>query len=111
MAKTRASTLKIINQFVKVAKKQLDIKKIVLFGSHATSKAHEWSDIDLAVVSDDFKDMDFHDRLLLLNRITWDGGMTEIDALGYTSEEFETENPLDLVTEIKEHCVVVYEKL
>ncbi len=111
MAETRAATLKAINQFIKTAEKRLDIRKVILFGSQATGEVREWSDIDLAVISDDFKDMDFRDRLLLLNRIAWDGGVTEVDALGYTPEEFESENPLDLVTEIKEHCVVVYEKL
>ena len=29
-------------------------KRVILFGSYARNQAHKWSDIDLALVSDDF---------------------------------------------------------
>ena len=37
-------------------------KKVILFGSYARNSAHKWSDIDLALVSDDFIDMGWDDR-------------------------------------------------
>ena len=37
-------------------------KKVILFGSYARNTAHEWSDIDLALVSDDFTGMRIEDR-------------------------------------------------
>jgi len=44
-----------INIFVKELKKnKIEVSKIVLFGSHASGRAHEYSDIDVAVVSPDF---------------------------------------------------------
>ncbi|MCL6472589.1 MAG: nucleotidyltransferase domain-containing protein [Firmicutes bacterium] len=110
MDKARASTRQAIDRFIRVAEKKINIEKVILFGSYATGEVHEWSDIDIAVISSDFKDMDNRERLLLLNRIAWDAGVTEIDALGYTRQEFDSDDPLDLVTEIKEHCIVVYEK-
>ncbi len=42
------------------------MKKIILYGSYVTGGAKEDSDLDLVVVSDDFKDMDLWDRLCLL---------------------------------------------
>lgn len=38
------------------------IRKVVLFGSYVTGKANEWSDIDVALVSDDFEENWFKDR-------------------------------------------------
>jgi len=37
-------------------------KKVILFGSYARNTPHKWSDVDLALVSDDFKDMGWDDR-------------------------------------------------
>jgi len=37
-------------------------KKVILFGSYARNEAHEWSDIDLALVSDDFTGIRWDDR-------------------------------------------------
>jgi uncharacterized protein len=36
---------------------------VVLFGSYATDTAHEWSDIDLVVVSPDFTGVGLWDRI------------------------------------------------
>jgi predicted nucleotidyltransferase len=38
------------------------IRKVVLFGSYVTGKANEWSDIDVALASDDFEGNWFKDR-------------------------------------------------
>ena len=35
--------------------------KVILFGSYASNTQHEWSDIDLALVSEDFVDMGWDD--------------------------------------------------
>ena len=110
MVKRRTSALTVINKFIQAAGKKIDIKKVVLFGSHATGRFHTWSDIDIAVISDDFEGMNKKDRLIMLSKIAWEQKITEVDALGYTEAEFATESPLDLVAEIKEHGIVVYEK-
>lgn len=39
----------------------INIQKAFLFGSYAKNTQHKWSDIDLALVSDQFSGMDFHD--------------------------------------------------
>jgi len=44
-----------INAFIKeLKKKKIKISKVILFGSRASGRAHEYSDIDVAVVSPDF---------------------------------------------------------
>ncbi len=44
-----------INAFIKELKKRkIRVSKVILFGSRASGRAHEYSDIDVAVVSPDF---------------------------------------------------------
>ncbi|HHT9155594.1 MAG TPA: nucleotidyltransferase domain-containing protein [Candidatus Tripitaka sp. YC43] len=68
----------------------IKVKKIILYGSYASGEARENSDIDLVVVSNDFKEMDLWERLCLLGRARI--GITRpMEILGFTEEEFEAE--------------------
>lgn len=61
--------------------------RVILFGSHALGEVREYSDIDLVVISNDFKGMDLIERLEILGR-TAARIMEPVEALGYTEEEF-----------------------
>lgn len=63
------------------------VQKIVLYGSCTSGNAQEESDIDLVVVSDDFKEMDLWERLCLLGRARI-GIKRPMEILGLTKEEF-----------------------
>jgi predicted nucleotidyltransferase len=63
------------------------VKKIMLYGSYALGKPDEESDIDLVVISDDFRDMDLWERLCLLGRARM-GIRRPMEILGFTEEEF-----------------------
>ncbi len=69
----------------------IKVKKIIIYGSHAKGKVEEHSDIDLFIVSDDFKDMDLWERLCLLGRARI-GIKKPMEILGLTEEEFDSEN-------------------
>jgi predicted nucleotidyltransferase len=57
------SVREIINNYLKsLEAHHIRIRKVVLFGSYVTGKADEWSDIDVALVSDDFEGDWFKDR-------------------------------------------------
>ena len=68
----------------------IKVRKIILYGSHATGNAREDSDLDLLVVSNDLKDMDLWERLCLLGRAR-KGIVRPMEILGLTEEEFEAE--------------------
>src|SRR3989338_11490371 len=69
----------------------IKVKKIILYGSYASGKEREYSDIDLVVVSDTFKDMDTWERLCLLGRARI--GINEpMEILGFTEDEFRMES-------------------
>lgn len=68
----------------------ISVKKIILYGSQASGRAREDSDLDLVVVSDSFRDMDLWERLCLLGRAR-KGINRPMEILGLTEEEFESE--------------------
>ena len=81
-----------INNIIKryrefLEKSGIRVKKIILYGSYASGKAKEWSDIDLVVISNDFEKMDLWERLVMLGRITTKI-MEPLEVLGYTEGEY-----------------------
>ena len=47
--------IKKVNAFVKELKKQkIKVVKVIIYGSRVSGKAHEYSDIDIAIISPDF---------------------------------------------------------
>jgi predicted nucleotidyltransferase len=69
----------------------IKVKKTFLYGSHAVGKAREDSDIDLVVISEDFKSMDIWERLCLLGRARM-GIKRPMEIIGLTEEELESED-------------------
>lgn len=64
------NVLKSINRFIEEIKKKYNVTAIILFGSYAKGTANEDSDIDIAVISDDFDDI--YDCMAILMGMTWD---------------------------------------
>jgi predicted nucleotidyltransferase len=54
MAKIATSVSNSIHRYLDLVRKRYPLQAVYLFGSHATGGAHEWSDIDLALVSTAF---------------------------------------------------------
>lgn len=83
---------KVVYQIIKDYRKALEgigikVERIVLYGSYASHSFREFSDIDLVVISDDFREMDLWERLVLLGQAAAIV-RKPIEALGYTQEEF-----------------------
>jgi len=80
----------IIEDYKKILEEMgVKVKKIILYGSYAIGPQDKYSDIDLVVISDDFKEMDLWERLTLLGRAMAKIGKP-IEALGYTEKEFKS---------------------
>lgn len=74
-------------------------QKIILFGSYANGKPREDSDMDLVVISEDFRNLNLRERLEILGLAA--GRVFEpIEALGYTSEEVENVSPVSILNEV-----------
>ena len=88
----------IVKRYIESLKQDnLKIKNIYIYGSYAKGTAHKDSDIDLCVVSPDFKKMD---PWKYLWRKCLDTDTLYIQPVGFAPEDFVDESPL--VWEIKQ---------
>lgn len=110
MAKRRIGNTKEVRRFINRVKKEIDIEKVILFGSFAEGKQREWSDIDLAIISDDFKKMNHFERMVYLGKLAWWADAVSVEALGYTQDEYKNATKLDFLGEIKKTGKIIYEK-
>ena len=77
--------------------KGLRIERIILFGSHVAGTATEESDIDIVIVSKDFKDKDIFERTNLTMEAevaTIRKFMVPFDIITMTPEELKSETSL-----------------
>ena len=66
MAAVTDEAIEVLERFLILLKTtSIRIETAVLFGSYARGYAHEWSDIDVALVSPDFSGVRFYDRKML----------------------------------------------
>lgn len=81
---------KAIKNLVQKYLERLPIKvdEAILFGSTATNSRLAESDIDLIIISEDFKQMAMPQRFLILQK-NWQS-KTDLEAFGFTKEEFDS---------------------
>lgn len=89
MAQVRIKPQDIINEYAVNLGNKLRIKKIILFGSASRGRLGRDSDLDIIVLSEDFKKMGFLKRLELLSRARCGNSRrVAMDIIGYTPSEF-----------------------
>jgi len=60
---TRSAAIKTVRNYAKeINKTGVNLRKVILFGSFAKGTQHQWSDLDVALVADDFSGVGFLDR-------------------------------------------------
>lgn len=91
------SIQEIIEDYVIKLSKVMPIEKVILFGSYANGKQHKYSDVDIAIFSDYFKDMSRVDGIyfLLLNAMDYD---IDLEPQPFTLDEYN--KPVGIVSEI-----------
>ena len=87
MAKARQEIKRIIKRYAaELEKLGIIPKKIMIYGSYAKGHPREGSDIDLLVISEDFKGKNLRERLEILG-LAAGRVFLPIEAMGYTEEE------------------------
>ncbi|PIS09049.1 hypothetical protein COT75_03505 [Candidatus Beckwithbacteria bacterium CG10_big_fil_rev_8_21_14_0_10_34_10] len=100
---------KIISVYKNSLAKKIKIDKLILFGSWVKGKQTKESDLDLLVISSDFKKLSDKKRFSIL----WDARTNpltkkiDMDILGLTPQEFAKASPLTTLGEIKETGKVI----
>ena len=78
---------KIAEQIVKLLdEKGIAVESLLLYGSQASGRATDDSDIDLVILSKDLAKFEPFERLEFLSRIAWKFDLP-IEMIGYTPEE------------------------
>jgi len=99
----------LITKFITAVREQYQVEQAILYGSYSKGKQRDGSDIDLVVISPDFRGTPKLDRHQKLGWIAWQARTTYIEPLGFTPEEYENASPLGLLGEVKDTGIVVYQ--
>lgn len=87
----------IIEDYVKRVSKDIPVQKVILFGSYAKGNFKKDSDIDLAIFSNYFQDMNRVDGIIYLLTEAADYNI-DLEPQPFTLDEYD--NPIGIVEEI-----------
>ena len=96
-----------IEDFVQRLERGITVDLVILFGSYARGAAHEWSDIDLAVISRDFENLPLWQRQELIAKLSLHRA-PNMSPLGYPSSQYHNPGPHSFLREIIRTGKVVY---
>jgi uncharacterized protein len=97
MAPVSTSVMQSVERFLAATQQQARIEAAYLYGSQVRGTAMPWSDIDLALISADFSDNLFQERLALMRLAAKIDD--RIEPHPFTPERFNINDPL--VSEIR----------
>jgi hypothetical protein len=97
----------IVNELVRTLEPDIRVERVILYGSYAHNRANEWSDIDVAVLSDDFQWMTEIERVQFLagKTIRCD---SRIVPIAYTPAQFDNAQPHQFAAEIRRSGRIIY---
>ncbi len=102
----KQSALATANNFVQAIQNQgVKLKKAILFGSHSSGKSHEWSDIDIALIADEFSGINVQDLDYFIN-VTIQKPFFAVEPHTFNTQEFETGNAF--TKEIEKTGIVIF---
>jgi len=87
----KAAALDAIMRFRKaIESRGIKISKLILYGSYARGDYREGSDIDLILISEDFRNRDYWSRIDILSEAIYDA-FAPIEVVGFTPEEWDNQ--------------------
>ena len=102
----KRAVLEIISAFRKAIESEgIKTDKLILFGSYATGEFREDSDIDIVVISRDFNNKSYWERIDILSNAIY-RIYEPIEATAFTPEEWESEE--SLIVDYAKNGEVVY---
>ncbi|MBM3128462.1 MAG: nucleotidyltransferase domain-containing protein [Chloroflexi bacterium] len=105
--KSLSEIKQLIRQFIPRLQPEVRVEKVVLFGSYLNGEPDEWSDVDIAVISNDFGKFDFWEQARFLAQRQWrDFSLLEVHP--YTLRDYRRASHLTFLGEIKRTGKVIY---
>ncbi|MBN2594950.1 MAG: nucleotidyltransferase domain-containing protein [Sedimentisphaerales bacterium] len=103
----KKDVLEIISAFRNTLEsKGIKADKIILFGSYATGQHRQDSDIDIIVISRDFENKSYWERIDILSEAIYDI-FEPIEATAFTPEEWQSRE--SIIADFAKNGEVVYE--
>ncbi|MDR2679419.1 MAG: nucleotidyltransferase domain-containing protein [Tannerella sp.] len=103
---TQNAAIDIVRNYAREIEKQgVNLRTVILFGSFAKGRQHEWSDIDVALVADDFTGIGFIDRERFLH-VGIKKPYIRIESKTYPTDYFRNSDPF--IEEIKKDGIVIF---
>lgn len=97
MAAIPSEVTGVIRRYIDIIKGDIAIDRVILFGSYAKGTYHKDSDIDLAIISPDYRDADFIDNMTKLLCKT-SGLDADIQPVPFSVEDYQ--EPVGIMEEI-----------
>lgn len=105
---TASEIKKIINSLAKtLTANRIAVDKIILYGSYARGNPRPHSDIDIAVISPDFKGKKIFEIQATLAALLAQY-LSVAEVTGYSSDEFQSATPETFIGEIKKTGKILY---
>ena len=96
---TQHAVIKMVENYAKeITQAGISLRKVILFGSFAKGTQHEWSDIDVALVAEDFTGVGILDTPRF-SRINLQTPYIRIEPRTYSTDYFQESDPF--IEEIK----------
>lgn len=108
MVATTTELITAISNFEKALQRGLRVEAMILYGSYVHGSPHQWSDIDVAVISPDFEGIPQWKRQETIARLTLDRDR-RLAPIGYSSTEYHNPSPHSFLREIIRTGRVVYQ--
>ncbi len=108
MAKSSDIVNSELKEYIKLITNYYNVFAVILFGSYAEEKAGEYSDIDVAVFSDDFGKDSFKDmkKLFKLRRQI----DTDIEPIPFRKQDYFEHDEADFLNEIISRGKIIYKE-
>jgi len=106
MVKSEDTVKKLLREFIRLLEGDVRLYAVVLFGSYARGTPEEFSDIDVAVFSEDFGENPLDDmkKLFKLRRKI----DTYIEPLTFSKQDFMDHSKADFIEEILRSGKIIY---
>ena len=105
---TKNAAIKIVGKYAhEIEKHGVNLRTVILYGSFAKGTQHEWSDIDVALVADEFTGFGFVDKKLF-PYIGIKKPYIRIEAKTYPTHYFHIGDPF--IEEIKKEGILIVNK-
>lgn len=106
MVKNKTQLGEVVKKFVEKLTKNVEVKMVILYGSYASGNPGTYSDIDIAVISDDFGNNRL-EEMQLLSRLTLETDV-DIEPLAFSYKEYLNHSKADFIHEIVSKGKIIY---